>query len=62
MILIEKQNQNQDNYDDDYEKAIKQSMEEEDNRYNQQEKEEEENKFKAFQGSGVSLATNANRK
>jgi hypothetical protein len=37
-------------------------MQEEEDRSKQQENQEEENKFKAFQGSGVSLATAANRK
>jgi len=48
--------QNNDNDDDDaYERAIQESMKDNDR---MEEEEEDENKFKAFQGTGVSLASN----
>jgi len=50
------QNDDDNNDDEAYERAIQESMK--DNDRMEEEEEEEENKFKAFQGTGVSLASN----
>ena len=52
---------NDEDDDDAYERAIQESMKD-NGRMEEEEEEEEENKFKAFQGTGVSLASQVHRK
>jgi len=52
-----------ENDDEAYERALQESMKDYDKMEEEEEgKEEEENKFKAFQGTGVSLASTVHRK